>query len=223
MPAFNKPLFGLFATMLILFALSTGSAYADLVVNGSFENGDFNACSNGAWCRLLNGATNLTGWQIGGVGVDWHNSVQMKFPHTGDKVVDLNLDGGTSGTGTISQSFATMPGEQYLLEFFLAGPEPSSASGFPDPRQVVVDIAGVHTMFSTPASLNTNIQWGDEKLLFTALATTTTLTFSSPNGAGFWGPVLDDVSVNAATPEPREVVPLLTVILGLVIRLRRRA
>src|SRR5258708_5732400 len=88
MLTFNRPLFGL-----ILLSLSTGSAYADLLVNGSFENGSFSSCSNGAWCRLSNGATDLTGWDIGGVAVDWHNSVQMNFPHTGDKVVDLNMDG----------------------------------------------------------------------------------------------------------------------------------
>jgi choice-of-anchor C domain-containing protein len=221
MLTFKKSVFGL-----ILLSLSTGSAYAGLIVNGSFEQGDFNSCSNGSWCRLFNGATNLTGWVIGGVAVDWHNSAEMHFPHTGDKVVDLNLDGGPGQTGTISQSFATTPGAQYLLEFFLSGPEPSFNSGFPDPREVVVDIAGVHMFFSTPASLNTNIQWGDEQLLFTAQGTTTTLTFSSPNDVGYWGPVLDDVSVNAvnAVPEPSSIGLLFTGFLGLAAtRLHRRA
>ena len=214
----SKPLLGL-----ILLSLSMGSAHANLIVNGSFESGSFSSCSNGAFCRLFNGATNLTGWTIGGVAVDWHNSVQL-MPHTGDKLVDLNMDGQSGETGTISQSFATTPGSQYLLEFFLSGPEHSLNSGFPDPRKVVVDIAGFHTMFSTADSLDTNMQWGDDQLFFTAQGATTTLTFSSPNDTEFWGPVLDDVSVNPIVPEPSSIGLLITGILGLAaIGLRRRS
>jgi len=195
----SKPLLGL-----ILLSLSMGSAHANLIVNGSFESGSFSSCSNGAFCRLFNGATNLTGWTIGRVAVDWHNSVQL-MPHTGDKLVDLNMDGQSGETGTISQSFATTPGSQYLLEFFLSGPEHSLNSGFPNPRKVVVDIAGFHTMFSTADSLDTNMQWGDDQLFFTAKGATTTLTFSSPNDTGFWGPVLDDVSNSTGTVEYRSI------------------
>ena len=44
-----------------------------------------------------------------------------------------------------------------------------------------------------------DLQWNRQQLFFTAVDTTTTLTFSSPqNGVGFWGPVLDDVSVTAS-------------------------
>ena len=66
-------------------------------------------------------------------------------------------------------------------------------------------------MFSTPASLNTSIFWGEHQLVFTATEATTTLLFSSPhNGAGFWGPLLDDVSVTAVStvPEPSSLILL---------------
>ena len=162
------------------------------IINGSFEEGDFGG--NPSFRRLAPGDTELTGWTIGGVAVDWHNAVEFNFPNSGDRVLDLHLDGGAGQVGTISQSFTTDVGERYILEFFLSGP--GSNFGFPDPRSVNVDVAGVQQTFSAPASLNTNLQWSRQQLVFSAVDSTTTLTFSSPlNGIGFWGPVLDDVSV----------------------------
>ena len=163
-----------------------------LIINGSFEEGDFGG--NPSFRRLAPGDTELTGWTIGGVAVDWHNAVEFNFPNSGDRVLDLHLDGGAGQVGTISQSFATDVGERYILEFFLSGP--GSNFGFPDPRSVNVDVAGVQQTFSAPASLNSDLQWSRQQLVFNAVDSTTTLTFSSPlNGIGFWGPVLDDVSV----------------------------
>ncbi len=166
----------------------------ELIVNGSFEEGDF---VGGEFRRLAPGDTELTGWTIGGVAVDWHNAVSFTSPNSGDKVLDLHLDGAAGTQGTISQSFATVPGERYELVFFLAGP--GSNLNFPNPRAVNVNIAGLQRTFSTPASLNTDLQWEMHRLLFDATDLVTTLQFSSPHdGAGFWGPVLDDVSVTTS-------------------------
>ena len=165
------------------------------IVNGSFEEGNFMGAE---FDRLVLGDTALTGWTIGGVAVDWHNAVSFTSPNSGDKVLDLHLDGQAGSQGTISQSFATNPGERCELVFFLAGP--GSNFNFPSPRSVNVDIAGIQQTFSTPASLNTDLQWEEHRLLFDATDSITTLQFSSPhNGAGFWGPVLDDVSVSVVT------------------------
>lgn len=206
--------------LLVLTALGTATtpASAALIINGSFEEGDFGGAPS--FRRLPPASTELTGWAIGGVGVDWHNAVEMNFPHSGDKVLDLHLDGGAGGHGTLSQSFATMPGSLYELSFFLAGP--GINFGFPNPRSVIVDIAGVQQTFSTPASPNTDIQWGGHQLLFTAVDTTTTLTFSSPHdGQGFWGPVLDDVSVTAV-PEPTSAIFFLAGATALALTRRPR-
>jgi hypothetical protein len=82
---------------------------ANLVTNGSFEEGTFNG--NYSWDRLTPGNTNLTGWTIGSVAVDWHNTAEFNWPHTGTYLMDLNIDGG-GVTGTISQSFDTTPGKE---------------------------------------------------------------------------------------------------------------
>jgi choice-of-anchor C domain-containing protein len=171
-------------------------AQASIVVNGSFEDGEYP--TGDPWTRLFAGDNRLAGWTVGGLGIDWHDAQQMNFPHTGDKVVDLNLSG--EGSGTLSQSFATTVGQTYLLTFYLSGPDPSPGA-FPDPREVQVDIAGIQQVFSTPASLHTQLVWGKHQLAFQAVADQTTLTFSSLDGRQFWGPVLDDISVTSPIPE----------------------
>src|SRR5262249_10981592 len=86
----------------LFFAVATASA-TNLIVNGSFEQGNW--YGNYSWYRIAPGSTDMTGWTIGGAGVDWHNSAEM-VPEDGVYVVDLNLDGnGLANTGTISQSF----------------------------------------------------------------------------------------------------------------------
>jgi choice-of-anchor C domain-containing protein len=208
------------AVGLIVVAVSTAPASAGLIINGSFEQGNFGG--NPSFRRLTPGSNFLTGWTVGGVAVDWHNTAEMRFPHTGDKVLDLHLDGAAGSQGTLSQTFATTAGQWYELSFFLSGP--GSNFGFPNPRSVNVSIAGIQQTFSTPASLNTNMLWGEHRLRFIATGNTTTLTFTSPhNGAGFWGPVLDDVDVNAI-PEPASVSLFLAVgAAGLAVVRRRRA
>ena len=181
--------------------------FTDAIVNGSFENGNYSPVVNGSYVSLSAGSTNLTGWTIGGVGIDWHqNSFEVQKAFDGQKVVDLNLGGGgLSDTGTLSQSLATTIGEPYLLTFYLAGPN----SFFPDPRQVRVDIGGAEQVFSQAASSNLSLDWGKESLLFNATSTVTTLKFSSVDGSGYWGPFLDNVSVvPSAVPEPSSLVIL---------------
>jgi hypothetical protein len=49
------------------------------------------------------------------------------------------------------------------------------------------------------------MSWEIQQLRFRAIGHETTLIFSSVNDAGFWGPVLDNVSVSAV-PEPITVL-----------------
>lgn len=166
----------------------------ELIVNGSFEDGDFSPVINGSWVNVIAGSTRITGWTVGGQAVDWHNPTHFNAPHTGTKIIDLNLSGfGIADTGAMLQTIATVPGQSYRLSFFLAGPNLS----FPDPREVRVTVAGVPTIFSAPASPNTALAWYERTLDFTATSAATTLEFSSVNGSGFWGALLDDVSVVA--------------------------
>lgn len=187
---------------------------ADQIVNGSFEDGLYDPVLNGSWVPVSAGQTKITGWTIGAAGVDWHqNSYEIQNAFAGTKMIDLNRSGGgLADTGTLSQSFATTVSGQYLLRFHLAGPY----TGFPDPRQVRVDIAGITQIFSQAASNNLALVWGEEVLPFSAIGTTTTLTFSSVNGTGYWGPFLDAVSVEpaVAVPEPAGLISMTLALCG---------
>ena len=196
----SKWLIVFFVTLLI----SSGAHAAEHITNGSFEDGSF---TGGNFTRISPGdSTTITGWTAGGDGIDWHNNVDMQSPHTGLYVVDLNYDPGD--IGTISQTFPTISGEQYILTFWFAGPTPVGAA-FPDPRQVQVNVAGTSETFSTPASPNTAMVWAFKTMNFTAVASSTTLEFTSVDGNGWYGPVIDDVSV-VDSDDSVESVPTLS-------------
>ncbi len=83
----------------------------ELVTNGGFEDPDF----AGAWRAYFEGSTELTGWEILGAGV-----VQVGTswqPAAGNYSVELNF----YAAGGIYQYLPTVPGQDYLLTFDMAG------------------------------------------------------------------------------------------------------
>jgi choice-of-anchor C domain-containing protein len=208
-----KRIIGFICISLLSVLLLAGSAGANLLTNGSFEDGVNPPVSS--WKGLSAGNSDLTGWTIGGGGVDWENDMT---PHDG-LFIDLN-----SGLtpGTISQNFNAVVGQWYTLEFDLAGP--GTWSPFTDPREVKVTLDGIEYIFSVAASSNSNLFWEEKSLNFQANATSMELTFASlaagnvTGGELYWGPVIDDVSVDrdsASVPEPFSILLLGLGILGI--------
>ena len=156
------------------FALGIGGlAQANLIVNGSFETGDF------------------TGWTLTG------NTVFMGVECPGAPFAgpnDGNCDafaGPVGSNGTLSQSFPTLVGRFYTIDFDFQ-PDGGTPSFF----SAVWTGAPPDTLFSVtnpPASAYQVLHFG-------ALATTpiTTLSFNFRDDPGFLK--LDSVSV--AVPEP---------------------
>lgn len=202
----------------------SGAASANLVKNGSFENGQFSGWS---WTRLDKGSSLLEDWTIGGIGsdgVDWHNQTEFFPAADGDKMIDLNCNPG-SEPGWISQDIATTAGCNYLLTFSLAGPN----MGFQDPRRLTVNINDTQYLFNQPASNNLGLVWGVKNLTFTASGNLTTLKFIGNYDYNYWGPVIDNVSVvetGASVPELSSCSSILAMmsafpIMGFVARRRR--
>lgn len=185
----------------------------DLVINGSFEAGEYTG--NGTdlgWTRLEPGNNKLSGWTIGGDGVDWHNAEQMNSPSDGAKLVDLDTDGG--GTkGSISQSLMTTPGTWYTLTFDMAGPD-FYGGGYPVNLKITLGSVNgqseTHKEFSVTTSNNGSLSWETKIWAFKADSNATTLTIASLEGDSFWGPAVDNISVvEGGGPDIFTVQPLV--------------
>jgi choice-of-anchor C domain-containing protein len=174
----------------------TATAHANLIQNGSFEE-QFQLWAYGV--------------------VDWYGGWPAK---DGNISIDLN---GTSPSW-ISQSFATVSGQWYQVNFWLSG---NSDDGVPGVKTGYVSAGSVS---SFPFSFDTtghNIHgasalWVSESFLFNATGTITTLTFGSTTD-GSYGPVIDLVSVERAAnvPLPAATVLFAPGLVGLAL-IRRR-
>jgi flagellin len=190
----------LIALSLGLVAICSGHARANLVVDGGFE-----ADTAGA-------APNDPPWMSNdGVVID------NVFPHSGLQDAAMGNSPSTGGPGTLSQSLATVAGQDYILDFWVfdesANPADSFTASLGSFTLPVItgDMASSYTEFTA------TVPSAD-------VGANATLSFIATAFPADWN--LDDVSVTAAVPEPPAGALLGTALilwLGLVMpgRLRR--
>ncbi len=194
-------------------ALMATASQAVTIVNGSFEAGTF---TGAPFDTLAAGNTSITGWSIGGAGVDWIGSYWQASQ--GNRSIDLSA----LSAGSLSQSIATVIGQRYSVSFDLAG----NPTGSPLLKQVVVTINGGDAStfdFTTGATSTANMGWVGNTYNFTATSTTSVLKFTSlANTAS--GPALDNVSISAV-PEASTWAMLIAGfgMVGVSARRRRRS
>ena len=173
---------------------------------GSFELGTLVPRGAGLanFQSLTNGSTAITGWTVGGVGVDWISGPGYGV-NDGVRAVDLGYFEG--GGGVISTSIATNIGSVYRLTFAAA-----AVPGFPAyTRNGHVSAGslasqGFAPAFSQPNDFGNQV-YEDFDFLFTAVATTTSISFSADDPNSGYGPIVDKVSVSlestpGGVPEP---------------------
>jgi len=198
---------------------------ANLIVNGSFEQGNFDYTGTGwSWNSVPAGdSTKVTGWTAAQYGFDWHRAVEFGPAFDGNMMVDLTYG---SLPGGISQTFATVPSQEYTLTFALAGPDDT----YGNPRKVNVSVAGDTASFEQAASPAVpgstqpvaTLVWGVETMSFMASDAFTTLTFTGDYNGVPWGPVIDDVKVESAgVPEGGTTLCLLAFGFALLAAFRR--
>ncbi len=171
--------------------LFSGNAFANLVVNGSFET--FNRpiddciarfgpsfCAEIVWEILPVGDADLPGWEVVFGDVDIVNTTPGTLDpnYDGAQYIDLN---GTQ-PGAIETNFVSIPGADYLLTFLTN----------PNDDGLLVTVAG-QTFTVAPGAA----QVIEQSFSFTAIDPLTTLRFAA-TGAGAVetrGPLLDAVSV----------------------------
>jgi hypothetical protein len=177
----------LLALSLTLAGLAVQSARAGLVTNGDFETGDF------------------AGWSV--------SDSSVLIDSGSGFVADGNFDAAFTGSGVLSQTLLTSPGQSYILSFNLVDEAASASDTF-------------HVTFG---SYSTDISGGDASV-FTSevlsvpgvdIPVNAILSFQATSNALAWH--LDDVSVALPTiPEPPIGMILAGAVL-MVVSLRFRA
>ncbi len=149
-----------------------------LILNGGFEHG---TAGN-------NRTSGITYWTVIRENVDLVQGYWQQI--NGSRSIDLS---GTNGSGAIAQTFATTPGRQYEVSFFIAG---NSMCEQPV-KQMRVSAAGQSANFSfdTKGRNLTNMGWQKKSWIFTANAASTTLVFESIGPNVRCGMALDNVGV----------------------------
>jgi len=172
-------------------------ASAATIINGSFEQGV--AIPAGGFVTLGAGSTAITGWTVGNTpgGIDYKGTYWQAAD--GSRSIDL----AGNGRGSIYQDVTTEIGQRYAVGFYLAG----NPDGGSNVKVAVTSIVGGDAQvdqFTVLSGINTrqNMGWTYHQYNFTAMSTTSRLTFASANAENSpYGPALDNVSI-AAVPEP---------------------
>jgi choice-of-anchor C domain-containing protein len=180
-------LFFLLAGVLTYAADDKQDKEANLIVNGSFEEGT--EPGEQGWKPLDKGSKDIKGWEVTRGQIDYISSY---WEHAdGKRSIDLH---GSPGYGGIKQTFKTKKGQKYRLNFALAG----NPVGTIAEKKLGVKVGDKEEefLFNTEGKTTTDMGWATQVLDFTATDSETTLEFytlmkEDPN----YGPALDNVSV----------------------------
>ena len=194
---------------LCLLGIGVIPAHANLIINGGFE--DPVVVDSSLHYEHRNGSE-LTGWTLYST---YRGTVQFNSLYDlvseGNQAVQIEVGG-----DWISQTFATVVGQSYLLSYDL-----SAYNGFDN---IGVLNVSVGTAFETLTG--TAGGYSHQTLSFAADSLATTLKFENAYPTSDWYnyPHLDNVSVTAAVPEPETYALMLTGlgIMGWVVRRKKR-
>ncbi len=168
-----------------LAALSAAaSAAGNLVTDGDFESTGLAA---GTWVPLSNGDSAAAGWTATN-GLEIRNAVAGDAQH-GSNFAELDVNVNSA----ISQSLATVVGQQYLLSFWVqdrAGVDAAS-------QGIDYSVGGA----SASVLGGTVPGWTHVTESFTAASSSTLLSFAAAGRSDSLGTSLDNISVTAV-PEP---------------------
>ncbi len=185
---------------LALFAVCA-PAQANSLTNDSFESPNIDANQNdgSVYYWYVRNTTNATGWGRTGNSWTWLDS-RAPFWQASDGNQYTELEHGY--VGAIFQSFATTEGMTYVITFHYAPIPGLGASNTDDKVNALIDGTLVYSVDGTAATLPT-LTWSLQSFSFVAKNSITELRFADGGiGQPYNGGFLDNVSVNAAVPEP---------------------
>ncbi len=183
---------------------------SNLLVNGSFELGDFVPTEPG-FMVLSSGATAMTGWTVTGNGLGWDSAPNPDglTASDGSYFLDLTSDYDTSPYGGVQQTVATTIGLQYQLTFDVGTDLnfDSDEGSFPAIPVGIQATAGSSSGTFTTTTPVAHDQWQSFTFDFTATSTSTAITLTGQASRNIQYLGLDNVDLEAA-PEPGTLVLL---------------
>jgi choice-of-anchor C domain-containing protein len=140
----------------------------------------------------------LPSWIVTGSSIDYINS--LWFASNGSKSIDLN----GFNAGGVTQTFDTIAGKSYQVNFDLAG----NPGGGPTVKTLVVTAPNFSQNYSFDVTGHSfsSMGWTTKSFIFTASGSSSILGFTSTTSNSFQGPALDNVTVTQ-TNVPFEFSP----------------
>jgi hypothetical protein len=187
---------------------------AELITNGDFEAG---GGSLAGWTVTLTGAGNADVLTA----ADYHTccgTIGSEPAYSSNHFVEFG-DANVTGTETISQSFNTLAGHNYLISFDLGA--------FGAGSELVSFQVGLFSdTLTANANNNNDTTFGNHSYLLTSTGGLKTISFSVTSFPDNIDPILDNVSVlgdAAGAPEPGAWALMLTGFAAAGAALRRRS
>ena len=198
------------------------TASAAQFANGSFELPGMNTSFQDITAPNLAPTGWVAGGTLGNAALFYEKSGAFGvIPQDGSYVVGF---GGNGGTGaTLSQTFDTVAGDTYTVDFFTAAQQLGSG-----PQSYLLEaLNGASLIGSVSGSIPVSTVWVGHSLSFIAGAGSSTIRFTDTSNGGAAAGInwaLDNVSVTSVSsvPEP-ETWALMLAGMGLIGALRRRS
>lgn len=182
--------------LISVLSLATVGAQANLLSNGSFEDGVFVNNGEGVM-SLVAGSTVIPGWKVVTDTTAWiinANPYQLSASD-GDRFLDLTDYPSGAPFAGLQQTVATVVGGVYLLSFDLG-----SSNFYSRPTAVTASAASSSQTFSS-ALTGGSSDWETFSMAFTAVSSSTVITLQGQTGGSYIG--LDNaVLIQTAVPEP---------------------